>query len=686
MDAITLAERSAGRQYTPRSISALPASTSEPILPLWTEKDAAYLTMAKSEDELLELYAEEWFVTDQFPAEDDVEKLDVVDKFKGLDRIVLGEQRGFVTHEVAPQAMSAPVHEEQQPYRPFKKDYTLLFDIAIPEKTNVELALLTLFDPDELPALFMCPVKQQLQPTIAGPLRDTVSQMLDFDVCNIEAQETACEYAPKREGRSLMRSQPACTFLPGLEHLTNIESRSAFVTYDSDFQVLQQATAEFVANRHDGECTCLDDKVSIVLMPGDNFLLAENDTALGLSVENPTAASLLDQIDAVVDDELLEESPCLGAFFNAAQQQYTTFTALDQLLQYPQHVSSIICAQSDAADDVSDMSEEDIDELRMVQASELHYFDADKQQHVTYTAFNQLLMDPDEDTVSRIHRMDDVFDDDPDLEAVLLEIGEPPSNDEAAECEVVSPPASAFEDFGFELEVLQNQPELNTNNLMQFQSIDSLQSFWRSKSVKRPKLTVVTQLETITEVPSDGDVGSASCSTPSSDASIDFADHRGFVQALPTRRADFLDDEDSGDELEGPQSVSCPVDSDELFLSVPTSSSDLVEDFYEVFSDAIWHCEPDLYLSFPVNGPAESTDHFPHPDLLEEFEIEINVLIAFIFECINDGRSDQLPTLGSDLHWALGALAGEYLGFALVERLGAAVEILLERTAASGSN
>ncbi|KAF2032989.1 hypothetical protein EK21DRAFT_109443 [Setomelanomma holmii] len=730
------ANRSPARDLNPRSVAAVDASLTEhlptkAIAPVWDCEKANHMAAGKSDEDLVNLYADEFYVDDEM-----------------IDNVTIEEEQPrFLTYEVAPMS-------------------SLLFDISKPDEIDKESALCSLFDPEELPAMFMRPVSPRIErsptpelldtselnllPTPVGPLHDPLAQMLDIDVYNNEVQETVFECAPKREGRSLMRPPPIFTdaqleeleaegyvyeqgkfikkraimhldhndgprdwevefdavlrritghaFLPGVQHLTNIESRSAFITYDSDGQVLQQATAELFADRIDGDYTCLNDKVGTVLIPGDNFLLAENDTSLGLSLEHPTAASLLQLIDDIVEDELLVPEPLVirrpelnaspgpGALFDIARQQFTKITALDQLLQCPPNVSSVVRAQFDADDNVSVMSEDDTDELPTLELSELFYFDADTKQNVSYTAFNQLLIDlnNDEDTIARIHRMDTVLEEnDTGSDAGLLEIGEVPSNGTEAEPGNSLQDKSAFDDdVSLELDIPPKQPELKVNNPLT-KTIGSLHSstyVWRGKPLKRPQLTISTELSTIVEVSSDEDIAPLSAS---SDSSLDFADHRGFVKTLSTRRTNFLDDED---EIGGPQSVRSPYDPSELFLSTTMSPTTIVENYHEVFSDAVWHCEPDLHFHFPENDPPPWNDRLPNPNALDALETEIYALIAFTFQCMNDGQLDQLPTLGSDLNWALSALADEFPSFALLARLGSVVDILLGRIATSGSN
>ncbi|KAH7079890.1 hypothetical protein BKA63DRAFT_406611 [Paraphoma chrysanthemicola] len=556
----------------------------------------------------------------------------------------------------------------------------------------------------------------------------------------------------------VLRNISGGTFLPGLEHLTNIESRSAFISYDQDIQALHQATAEFLADRNDGECNCLDGKVGAFVLPGDNFLLAENNTGLGLTLDHPTAESLFDLIDNAVEEAFLvdefdaearclpveftrfgrdpvyewytsttqsEKSPRLGAFFDPAEQRYTNFTALDhlvqcpsprpgaffdgveqrytnftaldQLLQCPTRLSGNVRAQDSATDDISAVSytDDEVDELPMMQIPKLHYYDAGSQQYVGYTAFNQLLADAeDELSTPRIHRMDDTFDEtDFDLVDGLREINELANDDKSDNCEGDVNLPSPFTDFDFGLDVPQRQVEPNPNASRRILSIKDLRSstyVWRTKLMKRPRLMVVTQLDTIAEVLSDDDVPSGD-SSPSSDASIDFAGRRGFVQALPTRRTNFLDDEDLYEcEPAAPQWVSDLDDSDELRVPAQTLTYEDEPEAAQPVNrpDELLFSAPTepQSISSPVFQAQTPTDPFPHLDLLQALDTEINALLAFTFECMNDGRIHQLPALGSDLHWALSALASEYSGFALMERLDTAVEVLLQHIATSGSN
>jgi hypothetical protein len=630
----------------------------------------------------------------------------------------------------------------------------------------------------------------------SSPFCDAVSQMLDFYPSN-EALETASEYVLKRAGRSLthaplpsaehwanidfddhevpmfdeqgkhikrdvayldtdkgprdweveydrvLRQITQYSFLPGHKHLTNVEVRATFLQYDDDIQALHDATMAFLSDRRDGECVCLENKAHSVVLPGENFLIAKKDTGLGLSVEHPTAKSLLDLIDELVADSfsmenfvqspdaLIGESPSLGVFFDSESQQYINYTALDQLSCSSAGVFKIACVQPDAASDVSD---NEVDELSMTQPqpSELIYFDADTQQCIAYTAFNQLLMDlhDNDEIVPRIHRADDDYDEirldniseiyDIPLTNNVVELASSPLE---VECEHA---ANLF-DFDFASQV---QPTSNVGGKAELRTaynIRSSSSYHTRIVRRRPQLTIITQLDAVEEVSSNEDI--APPSSASSDRSIDFADQQGFVKSLSTRRTDFLDDEDSDvniaspsssssnssigfagqrefvkslstrrsnflddedpeDELDVPQSLDTLAPS-EYSSNYLTSVSTVVEHSYELFLDDIWQFEPVLLLtvSSPSIRPATPTAvHLPNLDGLVGFETVIYDALAYTFECINNGRIDVLPALGCDIQWALSLFASDFPIFGLLERLGGAVEILLEHLAALGTN
>jgi hypothetical protein len=733
-------------------------------------------SQAVSDRELLEMYAEEMFIENQFLIEDDADPQ---------------HHTGATICDVPPSfgptpVVQVPVHNEQQacPLYPAQST-TLLFDIDEFTGSEDETALYSTFYPEAVSVPFEHPVTQDwvdipgldlyessllyLHLTSASDrCYDTDTRMLDYDYKNSDqVQEAAFEYIPTRQACSSKYPSAVCSdakldeqaklrerehtfflsddevydptgadyehvlrklirnnFLPGVEHISNVEARSALLTYDSDIQELQHATAEFLADNF--ECSFLGNKVGATMLPGENFFLADNHSGVGLSVQYPTAESLLFLIDEVVDGEpLVEEltnssnfqyqqsahhvqtSP--GTFFDNSSSQFIGYTALDQLLSSSIDVSYVVCARSDAADNVSDtsdevielaiaqatnVSDEETDGSSMILPSELSYFDADTQLCVAYTAFNQPLMDFDNDeTLPRIHRSNGDFDVYDFVSSNgILEIGELPGSDMVDGLDIAVVDSNELAGFDFSLDPVgaQNEPNPVMVSPAEPRSVKTLRSYSSARRRPRshPHLIVNTHLTDVIEISSSE---SRASSGSSSDESIDFADQRGFVQPLSARRSDFLDDEGSEDDYgisrsTTPSEPSVPS-SPSSHSSTPASPDLAVA--CELFENAVWHYDPIIELTFPLT-PTEpyspTANAFPNPEILEAIEIELLGLMQYMFQCINTGRFAELQALGSDLHWALSAIADLFPTLSIFKHLGTAVEIFLESIVASANS
>jgi hypothetical protein len=376
----------AARSLTLSYAAMKQVSNFEPLVPVQARCAAASFSSPMSEAELLEFYAEDFFINGEAIDEDEAEANDQAVAPAASNVVVAGPvytvQSRFITHEL--EVVPAPVSDEQQACRPYPAATTIFFDHAAPEETTEELALYSIFDPTDLSALFMRPVERVVQhtptpdlldtsdlcvrPTITtGPLCDRVSQMLDLDHYNTDqVQETASVYVSK-QGRSLMRSPPVCSdsfdeqsdvvdcavddqslalkrrdltfidvdnsprdweidydrvlrritgqnFLPGLDHLSCIQARSTFITYDKDAQASRstaapvpaqpvqfppQAPAHISDACRTGTCTCLVYKGPVA---------AGKATGSGSLVQQSAAPSLLDLIDDIVHDKLFVDN------------------------------------------------------------------------------------------------------------------------------------------------------------------------------------------------------------------------------------------------------------------------------------------------------------------------------------------------------------------------------------------
>jgi hypothetical protein len=278
--------------------------------------------------------------------------------------------------------------------------------------------------------------------------------------------------------------------------------------------------------------------------------------------------------------------------------------------------------------------------------------------------------------------------------AGLLETGELSGNDMVDGLDIAVVDNSDLAGFDFSLDPVapvgaQSQTTPIMVSSSEPRSVRTLRSYSSSgrRSRSRPHLVVNTHLADVIEI-SSSEGRASSASSSSSDASVHFADQRGFVHSLSARRSDFLDDEDSEDGHGIPRSAT-PLESSVSGPSNSSLASPRVEVAYELFADAVWHYGPPvLELTFPLT-PTETyppaANAFSDSEILQAIETELLGLMHYMFQCINTGRSTELQVLGSDLQWALSAIADVFPSFGMFQHLGSAVEILLEIIVTSGS-
>ncbi|KAH3995894.1 hypothetical protein HBI56_104950 [Parastagonospora nodorum] len=613
------------------------------IAPVWTTRKASIFTQHASEKTLRDLYADEFFLEKQHLVEDDqIEEQYALAILPNhcfqVEPVSIGKRHDSVMSNAHPAFVAKPVQDMQHVCRPYSAQATtLLFDTDVPYDNDEEVDLykdLYPIETEEIPApepaqqIIKCSSTPELldtsdfklQPTLTGPLRDRVSEMLDFDI--YEVQETAPKCVPNREGRplvcpiplytvaevdelgssstqeltllpsdtifrisaaecnSVLHQIPARPFLPGLEHLTRIESHAAFISYDRDIELLAQSSVEFLDDHHHFESPCQGDKVSNVLLPGENFLLVtcSNETDFAFSMQCPSAElllSLIDELNDCEDDPYSAPRPLIAQLkqprvvdasrpsdiFDTGSSQFVGYMALDQVIANFNIVSDSVFQQYNACDTVSDISDDEIDELSMSQPSQLTYYDADRQQFTGYTAFNLLLMvHNNEDSLSHVHREDEYLGSDFGFVDTVREMGElRVANDTTPSQGPVPQPRSRSPDHdGVDISYDPQRSGIHTADAIKPRSVEDLQSFaCRRSSRWRPNLIVQTHLSDVSEDASDN--GRAPCSPASSDTISDFEECRGFVKPTSARRANFLDDEDSDDDMVMPQSSSSDV-------------------------------------------------------------------------------------------------------------------------------
>ena len=531
----------------------------------------------------------------------------------------------------------------------------------------------------------------------------------------------------KLEHDPVLRHITAHAFLPGLDNFAEVAICSALTQYDNtDIDALYHATTSFIDDHYDGECTCLDGKPATLRLPGENYLLADNEDAFGLSVARSRAQDIFELLDAVVDADMTEfvdndesdddedmlgggflddeqDLPRASVFFDAAAGAMMAFVALDQLLYPTTSIAEypfIAIADSQTSDydlsddeqDVSDMSDSDADDVSTIQPSEWTYFDTDTHQHMAYTALEQLLQTDQHSELTYFNADNQQYveytafnqllqiDLDQMPQIVLWDIDDDylELDEEATEllhCEFDETDLASLHTL---TGPSRNAPvKRRLGGYGQFRPYMMYSSHQRPTVRSRRNVQLIFQPRRLYSIEEEGE----DClSPPSSADSLGFTMHCGVVKALVTRRENFLDDE-CDDEDGSEASMSSPASH---AMETPTGRQ-----YEEIFADAIWNVSPDLALTNPSHTLSttpvllSSLQDFPSLSVLESFGIEIHNHIALIFDCMNNERSHELPALSNDLNWALNALASGYPSMTLLGTLGVAVEILVERMVAS---
>jgi hypothetical protein len=393
---------------------------------------------------------------------------------------------------------------------------------------------------------------------------------------------------------------------------------------------------------------------------------------------------MFELIDELVDEDMFdmndrhediseELQPCPDMILDTTSQDKKNLVEPGRL-QYPPTLDDVsnVCD----GENVSDISE--TEGSSPTQRCELTYVDAETHNCIAYTAFNQLIIMEEDEKRPIIHR--DIPDKEHELETDLNEHSYLYPNHEAHGASRPlrdnSYPSDIFFDSRSDISQPLALPKSNIKPTVRQRCLPyGLYSSNLTQHQRRlPRLSLTTQLLPGPEPLSIVEEEYLSCSSSSSEDSIVFGDHRGFTVPLLVRRQGFLDDED--DEVNSEDDSASPV-------TTHSYPQRMCED---MFTDAIWDTTPNLALTQPSREPYATITPAgclpPHP-LLEALEIEIHNHLTFIFNCLNNGRFDELPALSSDLHWTLCALVHDYPAMALLDSLGAAVEILVERTVAS---
>ncbi|KAI4661947.1 uncharacterized protein J4E78_004737 [Alternaria triticimaculans] len=423
----------------------------------------------------------------------------------------------------------------------------------------------------------------------------------------------------------------------------------------------------------------------------EDFVLADKYDDFSLSLRYPTAKDIFELIDELVDVDMFDmedgfgnstkEPPVLLDTSFATSPDMDAFVACGPLLYSPTLDDVSDVCDKDNVSETSETNEEP--GLSPPRYAEIAYVDAETHKCVAYTALNQLLSMQEDLPRPVIHR--DIPDDEDHGSAELKEHSCLNLEDQGRKSRISlrdDPcPSRFWSDFtsGIGHPPAPPQTSLQRQSAVRQQCLPfGLYSSNLPHHQRRfPRLTLATQLVPASEPLSTVDEEQLSWLSPSSSGdSVGFADYRGFAKPIEERQQGFSDDEDEEGGTYVEHGLEAPM--------MPSSPPHLTCD--DMFTDVVWDSAPDLTLTQPHCEPhaaATITSRIPSAPLLEAFETEVHTGLTFIFSCMNDGRYDELPVLCNDLHWTLCALAHDYPAMAVLDSLGAAVEILAERIIAS---
>lgn len=251
---------------------------------------------------------------------------------------------------------------------------------------------------------------------------ETASGLQQQDYPAVKQLERRHEYAePEQLECDWIPHVPGSQFLPGIEHLTNINVRSAFITYDRDVEALYDDSVSFLDDYYKDWYNCLNKNLDTLRLPGENFLLAENEAEFGLSLQRPTAQCVFDLIDQLVHADVLDQDGMAEEIPTTSWDEFDEFVdtepeesgrdtrgmtaeELDRIFLDEYH--AVYSSPSSTAsepfnssdeDDVLEIGEMHLDTAYASHPSSLqHYMDTGTQQRIAYIALDQLLAVPSE--------------------------------------------------------------------------------------------------------------------------------------------------------------------------------------------------------------------------------------------------------------------------------------------------
>ena len=534
-----------------------------------------------------------------------------------------------------------------------------------------------------------------------------------------------------------------------LQHVTKAfltdKHNEEYVATPDDIVELEHATIAFLADRRDGECFCLNDTITGLLLPGEQFILPAS-TAVDLARgELGTSSNVVDYIDEFMHAQMsLEDTPntpLLDAAFETigvSKMQYTSFddvlgpNHLPQSLPTNERAASVLPSEFlygayddpvDLADDLnpqldplngfngdkaedkdshlcaetysSDMPLDASEAFSFSQASSATtHFDAHTANKVRYASFNFILqMDAEGRHFISGRRGQKGWDE--------VDVAEEHNKVESSE----DVPAGAYKHTAVVVlevdEVVGAGEELaglgewhaasneeaaidsdeDTDN--DEEGIVDLHDFYLEYvESSRSSTTRSNQHGRLKVVTELPTIPEETdLSSAASNLSMDFANHLGFVKTLSARRESFLDDEEEG-------LATLP--------SNPLRAADIM--------DAMWHeatmdsSRNDLSCSHTADAistlfandvwSTEPDLEFAIPlkqasfrDLVNETELELFETLTAVFEIIGHDFWTDIPSFGAQLKRKLRRLMDHSPGL-VSERLNEFIDLTVDYMAA----
>lgn len=297
------------------------------------------------------------------------------------------------------------------------------------------------------------------------------------------------------------------------------------------------------------------EKVEPMVLPGEDFVVSVNDSKEEKPVEQDAVQKTFSSMDELVDgswdvEETLEgnanvshtkqaglandEKASLqgaGTFFNTSEQHFTNYTALEHLMNAPgdmsHHTHKNGSMDTNVKNDHNDSTTEPL---------ELSYHNFGSHQYAEDSAPARDPSDPHSNDIENTPSTDDADHSCDGSGSNNQEVGNTVVGELA---DSHGSPPDITDEQAQRASEFSSQPCISPRVSRSMSDMNCFYSYRPNKARRREALTIKTQLDDIEELAENEDHFVPP--SPCSESSSEFSGLRGFVQALPVRRAGFLD-------------------------------------------------------------------------------------------------------------------------------------------------